>query len=188
MERPGGVAFSSSWRYPGETEQDFPYKISLLREATYKNEHSGSLSWKNRGLNWFWKGVLVEKRGTFPSFSCNSSTDPWRADFFFPFHKTSDQESLFVRKNTWGGKSLAPLRFENELLFRSRHVLRGISCTTRVHDTCSPLLDPHRFEIHGHLRNGFENIKEALIDGTGETTRKFSGRQENKPKGITVHG
>lgn len=45
-----------------------------------------------------------------------------------------------------------------------------------------------RFEIHGHLRNDLENIKEALIDDTGETTRKFSGRHENKPKGITIRG
>lgn len=45
-----------------------------------------------------------------------------------------------------------------------------------------------RFEIHGHLRNDLENIKETLIDDTGETTRKFSGRHENKPKGITIRG
>lgn len=188
MERPGGLRS----QVPGETEQDFPYKISLLREATYKNEHSGSLSWKNRGLNWFWKGVLVEKRGRqkrFPPFSCNSSTSGSLASRFLPFWQNF-RPGIFVRSQRYVRRqvvSAIEIRKRASVPIASRAPC-GISWTRRARHVFDAAGPASRFEIHGHLRNGLENIKEALIDDTGETRRKFSGRHENKLKGITVRG
>lgn len=135
------VAFSSSWRYPGETEQDFPYKISLLREATYKNEHSGSLSWKNRGLNWFWKGVLVEKRGRqerFPSFSCNSFKKRILGEQISSLLTKLPRPGIFVRSQEYVRRqvvSAIEIRKRASVLCPiASHASCGISwtCTTRV--------------------------------------------------------